>query len=108
MNGRNNFNKLREEIERDPARKERMIEQKKAYDALLTLASLRQSRGITQAELAALLDVSQPNISKIEHGEEIHLSTLSEYVEALGGRLELKAVFDEHPEDDVTVKVGNG
>ncbi len=66
MSGRTNFSRLREEIERDPIRWARMDETRKAYDALLHLADLRQSRGITQADLASALGVSQPNVSKVE------------------------------------------
>ncbi|MDQ3363565.1 MAG: helix-turn-helix transcriptional regulator [Actinomycetota bacterium] len=109
MSGRTSFSKLREEIERDPVRRARMDETRKAYDALLHLADLRQNRGVTQAELASALGVSQPNVSKIERGSgkgEVLLGTLAGYVEALGGRLEVRAVFPEHPEDDVAVAVG--
>jgi len=58
-----------------------------------------------------VLGVSQPNVSKIERSlgsgkGKVLLGTLAGYVEALGGRLELRAVFPEHPEDDVTVAVG--
>ncbi len=110
MSGRRSFRELRKEIERDPARRARMDKTRKAYDALLHLADLRRSRGLTQAELASTLGVSQPNVSKIERGAEgsgeVLLSTLAEYVEALGGRLEVRATFPEHPEADIAVTVG--
>jgi len=111
MSGRTSFKKLREEIERDPVRRARMDETRKAYDALLHLADLRQSRGVTQADLASALGVSQPNVSKIERSlgsgkGEVLLGTLAGYIEALGGRLEVRAVFPEHPENDVVVAVG--
>ena len=66
MSGRHSFKKLREKIERDPQRQERMEEKRKAYDAVLNLAELREAKGLTQAELAARFGVSQPNVSKIE------------------------------------------
>lgn len=105
MSGRNSLDKLREKVERDPVRRERMRQIRESYDALLTLADLRRDRGLTQAELARLLGVSQPNVSKIEHGGEVQLSTLGSYIAALGGRLEVRAVFEDHPEHDVTVDV---
>ena len=37
----------------------------------------------------------QPNLSRIERGGEMELSTLRTYIEALGGRLEIAAVFDD-------------
>ena len=66
MSGRHSFRKLREKIESDPERRERMEEKRKAYDVLLNLAELREAKGLTQAELAARLGVSQPNVSKLE------------------------------------------
>jgi DNA-binding XRE family transcriptional regulator len=114
VSGRHSFRKLREQIERDPERRERMEEKRKAYDAVLNLAELREARGLTQAELAERLGVSQPNVSKLEaaaaspHAGAIYLSTLGGYIAALGGHLEVRAVFPEHPEDDVAVAVGGG
>jgi hypothetical protein len=42
------------------------------------------------------------------HAGAIYLSTLGWYIAALGGYLEVRAVFPEHPEDDVVVAVGRG
>ena len=50
---------------------------------------------MTQVQVAQTLGSSQANISKIERRDDLYLSTLSEYVEALGGRLELRAVFPD-------------
>lgn len=116
MSGRHKWSKLREEMDRDPVRRRRVEEKKRAFDALLDLAELaelRKSQGITQVELAERLGVSQPNIAKIESAGKrdagaVHLSTLAGYVEALGGHLELRATFPEHHETDVVVPVGTG
>ena len=95
--------------ERDPERRGRMQEKRKAYDAILNLAELREAKGLTQAELAARLGVSQPNVSKLEavaaspHAGAIYHSTLGGYIAALGGHFEVRAVF---PEDDVAVGRG--
>jgi len=50
---------------------------------------------MTQVKLAEALGVNQGEVSKIEHRTDIYLSTLAEYVEALGGRLEIRAVFPD-------------
>lgn len=112
MSGRNSFKELRDRIERDPVRRRRMEEKKKAYDVLLNLADLRQKRGVTQAELAEALGVSQPNVSKIEVAvgsgkSQVLLDTLARYVEAIGGRLEVRVSFPDHPGDDIAVRVGS-
>ncbi len=104
MSGRNTFSKLRAKIDAGPERRARMDEKRKAYDVLLKLSELselRREHGMTQAELAEALGVSQPAISKLEtaasrgsvSGSEMFLSTLAGYIEALGGRLELHATF---------------
>ena len=69
--------------------------ERRAIEDVLTLTTLREARGRTQAELAEALAVSQSNIARIEHREDHYLSTLSEYIAALGGRLELVAVFPD-------------
>lgn len=108
MSGRRSFAGLREKVVADPERRKRVEEIGKAYDALLTLADLRESRGFTQAELAATLGVSQPNVSKLEGKDDIRLSTLGGYVAALGGHLEVRAVFPDHPEQEVSVALPGG
>ena len=65
----------------------------------------RHGEAISQAELAGRLDVTQGAISKLEHSEDVRVSTLRQYLEALGARLELVAVFDD---DDRPVPVHLG
>jgi len=61
----------------------------------LALAELRNSRNVTQIQLAAQLGITQGNVSRLEARSEIYLSTLRSYIEALGGRLEITAVFGD-------------
>ena len=84
-----------EPIDADPVRRSRVDDYKHAMREAVVLAQLRESRAVTQQELAGALEVSQPNVSRIEHQDDLFLSTLRSYVEALGGRLELRAVFDD-------------
>lgn len=100
-----NFNELREKVVADPERRERVERIEEAYDALLNLADLREARGVTQVQLAGMLGVSQPAVSKIERGENVSFSTLIRYVQALGGHLELKASFPDHPEHEITARI---
>jgi len=90
---------LRRQIDIDPARRERVDEHKKA-----TLADVRRRLDLTQVTVAERLAVSQADVSQIERGDaDVRLSTLSRYVEALGGRLEVRAVF---PDGSVELDVG--
>lgn len=59
------------------------------------LAELRKAKAVTQVEVARLLARGQSTVSAVEHSEDPKLSTLREYVEALGGRLEIAAVFED-------------
>lgn len=61
----------------------------------IKLSALRQDRNKTQKEVAQRLDISQPAVSEREHAHDMMLSTLLAYIEALGGRLEIEAIFDD-------------
>jgi len=74
---------------------ERVEAYRRLLDAEIRLNDLRRRRGLSQAEVARALEVSQPNVSRIEQEDDVYLSTLARYVAALGGRLEVSAVFPE-------------
>ncbi len=59
----------------------------------LTLRELRLMSGKTQAEVAKVTKMTQGELSRAERREDHLLSTLKRYVEALGGELEVEAVF---------------
>lgn len=59
----------------------------------LTLKELRQDLELTQAALSQSAAMTQPELSRLESREDHLISTLRRYVEALGGRLEVTAVF---------------
>ena len=61
----------------------------------LALAEIRERRGLTQVDVARVMQTSQASVSKLERREDLYLSTLRDFVTALGGRLELSAVFPE-------------
>ncbi len=58
------------------------------------LSQLRSILGIQQSALASALSLSQPAISRFESRDDVKISTLSSYVEAIGGRLDIRAIFD--------------
>jgi DNA-binding XRE family transcriptional regulator len=95
---RKGFDELRKQIDADPARRARVEEHKVAM-----LGELRRKLDLTQVAVADRLEVTQENVSHIERGDDLRLSTLGRYVAALGGRLELRAAF---PGETVTLNVG--
>jgi transcriptional regulator with XRE-family HTH domain len=56
---------------------------------------MRKARSMTQVAVAERLHVDQGSVSKLEGRTDMYLSTLREYVEALGGTLELRADFPD-------------
>ena len=55
----------------------------------------------SQTELAAELGISQSAISQLERAGDVKLSTLRNYLEHLGARLELLAIFEGDDEEHV-------
>src|SRR5690348_12339068 len=89
------FAEIEREILADPSRRKAVDREADAMRAAMRLADLRELRDRTQVQLAEMLGVSQARVSAVERGDNLYLSTLSDYVEALGGRLEINAVFDD-------------
>lgn len=61
----------------------------------LSLRDLRKAMNCTQVELARALDVGQEAISRYERRTDMLLSTLQDYVHAMGGELDLVARFPD-------------
>jgi len=88
--------KFRELVQKMPAeRQQRIANRVRESLASMPLDEIRKARQMTQAKLAETLGVNQGEISKIEHRTDIYISTLAGYVEALGGKLEIRAVFPD-------------
>jgi transcriptional regulator with XRE-family HTH domain len=86
-----NFRKL---VQAMPAQRQQKIANRVRQTlASMPLDKIRKARQITQAKLAETLGVNQGEISKIEQRTDIYISTLAEYIEALGGKLDIPAVF---------------
>jgi len=61
----------------------------------MPLEELRAARELTQTSLAKILEVGQSEVSKIEKRTDMYVSTLASYVKAMGGELEICAVFPD-------------
>jgi predicted transcriptional regulator len=61
----------------------------------MALEELRDALRLTQQHLAETLQVDQSAISKLERRTDMYVSTLERFIEAMGGRLEIRAVFPE-------------
>jgi len=67
----------------------------------MALDELRTARELTQERLAEALGIKQASVSKIERRADLYVSTLARFIEAMGGELEIRAVF---PEGSVRLK----
>ena len=59
----------------------------------MALHELRSAKQLTQAYTAEILDVPQSSISRIEQRADMYLSTLRNYVHALGGSFKFRPSF---------------
>jgi hypothetical protein len=78
--------------------KERLAEIESEVERDLLEMSLREMRelsGMTQVEMSGVAEMAQSELSRTERRDDHLLSTLRKYVEALGGELEVAAVFGD-------------
>jgi hypothetical protein len=88
--------KFNELVEKMPAEARERAETKAAKPiAEYALDELREARSMTQARLADIPGQDQSVISRIEKRTDMYVSTLAEFIRAMGGELEIRAVFPE-------------
>lgn len=92
---RTKFSELRKQMEARPGAEERLAAKRAETLEEIRLYELRHTEAVSQAELAGRLEVTQGAISKFENADDIRVSTLRQYLDGLGARLELVAVFDD-------------
>jgi len=83
------------ELKMSPEARARSEEKAKQLIAEMPLQELRAARKLTQEELAKTLNVNQAAVSKLERRADMYVSTLREFVRAMGGELEITARFPE-------------
>ena len=79
---------------RSEAKARKMIEE-------MALDELRAARDLTQEHLSKILGVRQAAVSKLERRTDMYISTLSDFIRAMGGTLEIRAIF---PDGNVRIK----
>lgn len=70
----------------------------------MTLQEIRKHKNITQDDMAKLLGIKQENVSRMERRDDIKVSTLQDYIEALGGEIQINAIFP----DNTTLNIMKG
>lgn len=86
---------LNQKIARLPAKRRAQVKARAAelIAEELSLQDLRKAMNRTQVEIARTLNVGQDTVSRYEQRSDMLLSTLKDYVEAMGGELDLVARF---------------
>lgn len=87
------FKMLRERM--PPESRERAHSKAEELMEEMPLNELRAARKMTQERLAANLNVKQAAVSKLERRADMYVSTLREFIGAMGGELEITARFPD-------------
>ena len=72
------------------------------FEEVATLRELRKKQKFTQEDIAQYLGIKQENVSRLERRNNIHLSTLKDYIHALGGKLHLIVEFPDREPIEIT------
>jgi transcriptional regulator with XRE-family HTH domain len=73
----------------EPGAAERVAEIEDELRLAAGLTALREQAGLSQRDLARLIGVSQPRIAAIEKCRNVTIDVLEQYVDAVGGQLEV-------------------
>lgn len=88
---------LKQKLEHLPVERQEKIESRAAQLIAeeMTLQDLRQALKLTQEKMAELLEIREESVSYIENRTDLLLSTLKDYVKAMGGELKLVVDFPD-------------
>lgn len=94
QNAQTNFDRYLERKLQDAEFRTRFETADQAWDIALQLSALRQTRGLTQKEVAEMLGTKQQAIARLEDPAYTghSLSLVRKYVEALGASLDVVVV----------------
>ncbi len=73
----------------EPGAAERVAEIEDELRLAAGLTALREQAGLSQRDVARLIGVSQPRIAAIEKARNVTIDVLEQYVDAVGGQLEV-------------------
>jgi len=77
-----------EALARAEKRAQRMLDE-------MPLSELRAARLLTQESIAKTLGINQAAVSKMERRADMYISTLRNFIAAMGGELEITARFPD-------------
>jgi predicted transcriptional regulator len=93
MSGHHKFSRLTEHFSEE--RQSEISQKTVQLKAEMALSELRQAFRLSQAELAANLQIKQPAVARLEKRTDMYVSHLRKVIEAMGGELDIIARFPE-------------
>ena len=103
------YREIHDRVAARPGAPERLAALRQDTLAEIGLYEMRRSLERSQTDLAAELGISQPAVSQLERGDDVKLSTLRNYLDSLGARLQIFAIFDDgENETAIPIRVGAG
>jgi hypothetical protein len=69
---------------------------RRLMEAQERIAHALYKRDVSHDAVLAALDAVDEELSEAQRREDLYLSALEHYAVALGGRIEVRAVFDDH------------
>ncbi|MGI8552322.1 MAG: hypothetical protein ACR2PL_16280 [Dehalococcoidia bacterium] len=104
MSGHTNFQVLQQELDEklraDPERRARVEQLKHVNDSVLNITRLREAQGVAPEAIMKAWETAQECGGRATQSGSIYLATIGAYVAALGGNLQLTAVF---PDQSITL-----
>ena len=97
MSGHHPFEMLRARM--SPERRAQNEAAAETMNREYALSQIRQQLGLSQADMAERLDISQPTYCEYERGGNMRIGTLQKIVGAFGGSLKFQIILDgkEYP-----------
>jgi DNA-binding XRE family transcriptional regulator len=92
------WNDVRPGIVAEAGGEEGVAEARKRNQAYIDghrLAERRKSLGLPQSDVAERMGVTKSRVSQIERGEVSTVEAIARYVQALGGEIQISAVFGD-------------
>jgi DNA-binding transcriptional regulator YiaG len=78
-----------------PAARKKAAAKTRELLSVMPLQELRHARNLSQEQLAQTLSVRQAAVSKLEKRTDMYISTLRNFIKAMGGDLEIIAKFPD-------------
>jgi hypothetical protein len=79
----------------EPVNPARAAIYERLMDAQERIAQARHQRGVDHAVIRAALDQADEDLPEDDRREDLYLASLAHYVRALGGQLEVRALFPD-------------